>query len=164
MPQIQQIGTFASQIFWLVVTFVALYLILRYTAIPKITRVLEQRRERLDGDLERAASLSQEAEATLAEYEASLAEGRAKAQEAIRQTTDAMAAKAADEHASLSERLAKEVRDAEARIASARDAAIADIRTVSAEVAQTAVERLAGVEVDKKSAEAAAKAAADARS
>jgi F-type H+-transporting ATPase subunit b len=164
MPQLQQIGTFPSQVFWLVVTFVALFLILRYAAIPKITRVLEQRRERIDGDLERAASLQQEAEATLAEYEAAPANGRAKAQEAIRQTSDAMAAKAAADHAALGERLAKEVREAEARIESVRDAAIADIRSVSADVAQTAVERLAGLKVDKKSADAAVKAAADARS
>jgi F-type H+-transporting ATPase subunit b len=164
MPQIQQIGTFPSQVFWLVVTFLVLFVILRYAAIPRITAVLEQRRDRIEGDLERAATLKQEAEATLAEYEAAVASGRAKAQQVIRQTADDMAAKATAEHAALGKRLTDQLREAEARIAGARDAAIADIRSVSAEVAQSAAERLAGLKVDKRSAEAAVKAAAESRS
>jgi F-type H+-transporting ATPase subunit b len=164
MPQLEQISTYASQVFWLVVTFVVLYLIMRYVAIPKITAVLEQRRDKMEGDLDRAAALKQEAEATLAEYEAAVASGRAKAQEVIRRTTEEMSEKATAEHQALGQRLADQIREAETRIDEARDAALADVQAMSADVAQTAVERLAGLKVDKRSADAAVKAAAEARS
>lgn len=163
MPQIQQLGTYPSQVFWLFVTFVVLFLIMRFAVIPKITQVLEQRRDKMEGDLERAAALKEEAEATLAEYEAAVASGRAKAQEVIRQTGEEMSNRATAEHQALGQRLAGQVREAEARIAGARDAALADIQSMSAEVAQAAAERLAGLKVDKKSADAAVKAATQAR-
>ena len=164
MPQLQQLGTYPSQVFWLFVTFVVLFLVMRFAVIPKITQVLEQRRDKMEGDLDRAAALKEEAEATLAEYEAAVANGRAKAQEVIRQTAEEMSNKATAEHQEVAKRLAEQIREAEGRIAEARNAAMADVRSMSAEVAQTAVERLAGLKVDKKSADAAAKAAADARS
>ena len=43
MPQIQQLDTFISQIFWLVVTFVGLFIFLRLVALPKVTEVLDAR-------------------------------------------------------------------------------------------------------------------------
>lgn len=163
MPQLQQLGTYPSQVFWLFVTFVVLFLIMRFAVIPKITRVLEQRRDKMEGDLDRAAALKEEAEATLAEYEAAVASGRAKAQQVIRQTGEEMSTRATAEHQELGQRLAQQIREAEARIGEARDAALADVQSMSAEVAQAAAERLAGLKVDKKSADAAVKAAADSR-
>ena len=163
MPQLQQLGTYPSQVFWLLVTFVVLFLIMRFAVIPKITRVLEQRRDKMEGDLDRAAALKDEAEATLAEYEAAVASGRAKAQQVIRQTGEEMSNRATAEHQALGQRLAQQIREAEARIGEARDAALADVQSMSAEVAQAAAERLAGLKVDKKNADAAVKAAAESR-
>ena len=163
MPQLEQINTFASQLFWLVISFVVLFLVMRYAVIPRITTVLEQRRDKIAGDLERAASLKQEAEATLAEYEAAVADGRGKAQAVIRQMTEDMSSKAQAEHATLGETLAKQIDEAEARIESAKQQALDEIQSVAAEVTQTAAERLAGMKVDKRSASAAVKAAAEAR-
>ena len=40
MPQLEQISTFPSQIFWLVVTFVGLLIFLRLVALPKVTEEL----------------------------------------------------------------------------------------------------------------------------
>lgn len=163
MPQLEQINTFASQLFWLVISFVVLFLVMRYAVIPRITKVLEQRRDKISGDLEKAASLKEEAEATLSEYEAAVADGRAKAQAVIRQMTDEMASKAQAEQAKLGEQLAKQIDEAEARIETAKQQALDDIQSVAAEVTQTAAQRLAGLKVDKRSANAAVKAAAEAR-
>ncbi len=163
MPQLEQINTFSSQLFWLVICFVALFLVMRFVAIPRITSVLEKRRDRVSGDLEKAASLKEEAEKTLAEYEAAVADGRAKAQEVIRQMTEEMSAKSAAEHAELGKRVAKQIDEAEDRIEAAKREALDDIQSVAADVAQSAAERLAGVKVDKRSANSAVKAAAEAR-
>lgn len=152
MPQLEQIDTFASQLFWLVVTFVGLYLFLRVVALPKISTVLEQRQSRISADLEKAALLKEEAEAVLAEYEKAAEEGRAKAQAAIREAQEELSAEAAKRHEALGEKLAQQVREAEERIAKEREDAVKNIRDVAVDLAQTATERLVGTKVDAKSA------------
>jgi len=159
MPQLEQIHTFASQLFWLVVTFAALYFFLRAVALPKITSVLEQRQSRISADLEKAALLKDEAEGVLAEYEKAAEEGRAKAQAAIREAQEELSAEAAKRHDALGEKLAKQVREAEERIAKEREDALKNIRDVAVDLAQAATERLVGAKIDAKSAQTAVDAA-----
>ena len=45
MPQLEQIATYPSQVFWLVVTFVALFLIMWRVAVPRISDALEARQQ-----------------------------------------------------------------------------------------------------------------------
>ena len=83
MPQLDP-STFAPQLFWLLVTFVLLYLAMWKIALPKIGSILQDRQERIDDDLEKAEKLKQDAEAVREAYEKTVAEGRNKAQETIR--------------------------------------------------------------------------------
>ena len=73
MPQLEQISTYLSQIFWMVLTFGVLYFIMWKSALPRITIVLQERQEHIENDLQKAESVKQEAEAVLAAYEASVA-------------------------------------------------------------------------------------------
>ena len=75
MPQLES-ATFISQIVWLAVTFLALYVVMARIALPRIGEVLEARQDRIAHDLDTAASLKAEAEAALAAYETSIAEAR----------------------------------------------------------------------------------------
>lgn len=84
MPQLEQLYTFPSQVFWLVVTFVALFFFLRQVALPKVTEVLDARRRKIEGDLEKAAALKSDAEKVLAQYQAAVAKGREEAQTLLR--------------------------------------------------------------------------------
>src|SRR5437868_12051097 len=72
--------TFASQIFWLVITFVALYLLISRIAVPRIGGIIEAREKRIAGDLAEAQQLKADSEAALAAYEKSLADARNRAQ------------------------------------------------------------------------------------
>lgn len=155
MPQLEQIHTFASQLFWLAVTFALLYAFLRLVVLPKITTVLEQRQSRISADLEKAALIKEEAESVLAEYEKASEEGRARAQAAIREAQEALSAEAAKRHEALGEKLGQQVREAEERIAKEREDAVKNIRDVAVDLAQTATERLIGAKVDAKGAAAA---------
>ena len=60
MPQLDS-STYVGQIFWLLLTFVPLYLILWKVALPRIASVLEQRQEKIEDDLVRAEKLKVEA-------------------------------------------------------------------------------------------------------
>ena len=59
LPQLD-IATYASQIFWLTVTFVVLYFLVAKIAMPRIAEVLEGRQERIEDDLDKAETLKKE--------------------------------------------------------------------------------------------------------
>ncbi|MEE9481077.1 MAG: F0F1 ATP synthase subunit B' [Kiloniellales bacterium] len=163
MPQFD-FSTFPSQIFWLVITFVALYFALGRTAIPKIAEVLEARQRKIDDDLERATELELQAKEVLTAYEAGLAEARDRAQGVVRQTAEEMTAAAEAQHQELAAKLAAEVEAAEGRIEAAKTDALANIRQVASEVARAATQRLIGVEVDPGKADEAVAAVLKERS
>jgi F-type H+-transporting ATPase subunit b len=152
-------NTFLPQLFWLIVTFGLLYVIVGRAILPRIAGVLEARQKRIDDDLDRAAAVKDDAESVLATYEKTMADGKAEAQGLLRQAAEEMAAEAAKRHEGLAAKLAEDVGAAEARILEAKTAAVDNIGQVAGEVAQAAIRRLIGVEIDQASAGKAVKAA-----
>jgi F-type H+-transporting ATPase subunit b len=143
MPQLDA-ATFPSQLVWLAITFVLLYLALTRVALPRIAEVLESRHNRIAADLERAGRMKDEAVQVLADYEKALTEARAHAQGQLKAAADEMAAVAAQREAEAAGRLAAQTKAAETRIAAAKEAALGNLRTLAVEVAGAAVERLIG--------------------
>src|SRR6185437_1546384 len=72
-------GTFVPQLVWLTLTFGLLYVLLKRFALPRVGEVIEERRERVQRDLEKAQNLKAETEQALANYEQTLAEARTRA-------------------------------------------------------------------------------------
>jgi F-type H+-transporting ATPase subunit b len=143
MPQLDPAG-FVPQLFWLAVTFLILFLLMKFLAVPRVGRVIEARRQQLDRDLGRAAELKAQAEGVLAAYERALATARAEAQATLRQTTERLAAEAAERQRQLAATLAEQVEAAELRIAASKDEALADIRGVAVDVGRAIVDKLTG--------------------
>ena len=80
MPQFETAAPFFwSQVFWLIVAFVVLYLLMSKIALPRIAEVLEERQDKIDDDLAKAEKLKNEAEQVLAEYEKAIADARSSA-------------------------------------------------------------------------------------
>lgn len=145
MPQLN-IAEYPTQIFWLIVTFVPLYLFLWRVVLPRIGEVLEARQRHIDSDLEKATNLRQEAEEVLAEYEKALAAARDKAAAAVKKTADEMTARSAERHEAFGKRLAEQTREAEARIGEAQREAVGNLKAVANEIAAAATSKLIGVE------------------
>ena len=78
--------TFPNQIFWLVVTLVAIYFILTRIALPRIASVLAERQGTLTNDLAAAEDLKRQAVEAEAAYNKALAEARAEAQKIAEET------------------------------------------------------------------------------
>lgn len=147
MPQFDP-AVWPTQLFWLTVSFVILYLLMARVALPRISTILEEREFRINDSLRRAESLKQDAEAAVAAYEKLMADARAKAQEQVHSVRERAAQDAAERHAELNDRLSAEVAAAETRIAAARDQAIGELRGLAVDVAGAAVERLVGETLD----------------
>jgi F-type H+-transporting ATPase subunit b len=158
MPQFDFLS-FPSQIFWLVVTFVALYFIISRFAIPRIGDVMEQRQKMIDDDLERATQLKADTDAAIQTYEKALAEARAKAHEVMKGAQDEMSRKAEERNRDVAEKLAQQIAEGETRIGKARDEALASIREVATDAAKAVADKVAGVGIADDKAEAAVAAA-----
>jgi F-type H+-transporting ATPase subunit b len=143
MPQFDP-SQFPPQIFWLVISFVALYWLMSKVALPRIKDVLEEREFRINDNLRKAENLKKDAEDAMAAYEKLMADARVRAQEQVNAVRERALADAHERHAELSERLAAEIAAAEARIAATRDDAVAGMREMALEAAGLAVERLIG--------------------
>ena len=151
MPQLD-FATFPTQIFWLCVTFLLLYLVMWKVVIPRISGVLEERQSRVENDLERAEQLQLEATSVLAAYEESISNGKLEAQNIIQEATLQIAENQAHLEAEALERISAMTAEAEGKINAARNAAIADIKSVAAELVQITVLKLSGSEVSKEEA------------
>ncbi|MFA6019521.1 MAG: F0F1 ATP synthase subunit B' [Rhodospirillales bacterium] len=154
MPQLN-IAMFPTQLFWLAVCFVALYLLVNYVIVPRVGTVLDERQKRIDDNLERAGTLKAEAEQAIAVYEKALAEARAKAQETLREKAAAMQAEAESRTRALSEKLSADIKAGEAKVLAAREAAIEGVRQLAAEVAGDLAARLTGGAVEAAKAKTA---------
>jgi F-type H+-transporting ATPase subunit b len=147
MPQLDP-SSFLSQLVWLALTFIPLFLILWKVALPKVGAALEARRQRIAADLDAATALKDEAAKVLAAYQKALYSAHEAARAELKKVADEAAASATKHQAELGAKLAAEIKAAEARIASAQDAALANIRDVAGEAAAAATERLIGVKVE----------------
>jgi len=147
MPQLD-VSTYATQVFWLAITFTTLFIIMWKVAIPKIINVLEARQDKIDSQLNRAETLKKEAEAAMAAYEASLTEARTKAAATVTEAAAKIAELTHDSETELAQRLNKKLSDSEKAIDKAKNDALKDMRTVAVEVAQSATEKLIGETID----------------
>jgi len=158
MPQFDP-ALFTPQLFWLLLTFIALYALMALVALPRIGAVLDERQRKIDDNLEKAALLKAEADAAIAAYEKALADSRAQAQKVIREAGDRLAREADERNRAQAARLADLIKSGEARIAAAKAEALANVRTVASDVAGAVVERLIGRAAPAKRLETAVAAA-----
>ena len=163
MPQFDPTA-FAPQLFWLAVTFAVLFFAMWRFALPRISNIMEARQQRIDADLDKAASVKEEADRVLAEYEQAQAAARDKAAVVIKQAGDRMAVESAARHEAFGAELKERTRAAEQRIAAAKDAALANIKTVAVEAARAATAKLIGVEAPVEQVRDAVEATARKRS
>lgn len=147
MPQLD-LATFPPQLIWLGITFILLYVLMAWVGLPRVGRIINARRDRIEGDLEKAQQMKAEAEAVIAAYEKALAEARAQAQQTLKETTDRLNAEAAERQRQLAEKLAGETAAAERRIVEAKNAALGNLKAMAVEVARAAGAKLVGGEID----------------
>jgi F-type H+-transporting ATPase subunit b len=149
--------TFASQLVWLAIAFVLLYVLMSRLALPRVASIIEDRQKRIAGDLADAERLKQESDAAVAAYEKALADARARAQTIANETREKQQAQADATRKTLEAGLNAKLADAEKSIAATKQAAMANVRAIAEDAARAIIERLIGTAPnDKAVAEAVA--------
>lgn len=154
MPQLD-FSTYAPQLVWLAIVFAIFYVLMAWVGLPRVGGILAARRDRIEGDLDKAAQMKAEAEAVIAAYERALAEARVEAQATIREMTERLNAEAAERQHKVAEQLSAETAAAERRIVEAKNAALANLRDVAIDVTRAATAKLTGSDIDSARAAAA---------
>ena len=151
--------TFASQLIWLALFFIGLYLLMSRVALPRDGSIIAARRAQIEKELGEANRLKQESDAAIAAYEKTLADARANAQAIGAKKRDELMAEADKRRKTLEDQLHRQLEGAEKTIAATKTAAMGNVRGIASDAAAAIVERLIGTAPSDK---AVADAVADA--
>jgi F-type H+-transporting ATPase subunit b len=158
MPQLD-VNAWPPQLFWLAVTFLALYFIISRIVIPRTGGVIEGRKNQIDGDLAAAQRFKEDTDKAVAEYEKALAVARGKAYAIAQETRDKLNAEVDTARAKLDAELAGKIAQAEKAIQATRSKALAAVGELATDIAADIVSQLTGTRVTKTdAAKAVAKA------
>jgi F-type H+-transporting ATPase subunit b len=136
--------TFASQLVWLAIAFVALYLVVAKLALPRVGGIFAARRERVESDIGEARRLREEADAALAAYDKALADAHGRGRGIASEMHTRLVAEGETRRKALEAELNAKLAEAEKQIAATKQAAMANVRGIATEAAAAIVERLIG--------------------
>ncbi len=139
-----QKDTFASQLVWLTVAFVLLYVLTAKVVVPRIGGIFAAREGKVAGDMAEATRLKGESDEVLATYEKALADARGRAQTMAGETRSRLNAEAEERRKQLEAELNAKLAEAERTIAASKAAAMTNVRGIAVEAAAAIVERLIG--------------------
>ncbi len=143
MPQLDP-HSYASQLFWLAVFFLLIFLFLRFVGLPRVTAIIDQRAKTIGGDIATAERLQVEAAEAEKTYEKTMAEARASARQLLAETHEqnvqALTAKTREATAASD----RQVADAVTRIEAQQVEALKSIRDVALGLAADITAKLAG--------------------
>jgi F-type H+-transporting ATPase subunit b len=140
-------ATFSSQLIWLALTFGALYVLLKRVALPRVGDVIDERRDRIVRDLDAAERLKGETDKALAGYEQALVDAKSKAGNIAKEAQGKLTADIDRERAGVEKTIATKLADAESRITTMKNKALASVNDIATETAGAIVARLGGGEV-----------------
>lgn len=141
MPQFD-FSVFPSQLFWLVICFFTMLFVMSKFIIPKTAEMVNLRREKIDGDLERAAEIKEQVEQALEKYNKALQDANVKANISLQKTKDELAETINRRQADLSARLKSEIEAGEKKIAASKEKALQKVEEASAELAVEVLNKL----------------------
>ncbi len=126
------VATFQSQLFWLALSFILLYVLLSKLILPKLGGIIEERKNKIASDLDEAARMKAEADETLVEMDKQLAAARADARAKAEATRSEIDKAIATTSEAKSAELDKTLADAEVRISKMKAEAMANVSDIAA--------------------------------
>lgn len=143
MPQLDP-SSFASQIFWLIITFSFLYMVLSRVTLPRITSIFQDRNARIENDLSRAEQLKNDATQAEKRYQAILTEGREKAQKILQEAQADIQAEIQKRHHQMDETLASQFKEADHRIAEIKKKSESQLAKITDELSELIEKKIFG--------------------
>ena len=140
MPQFNA-STFPTQIFWLVLSFVLLYLLTSFLILPRVRDNLRLRKNKISNDLERAELIKLQIEKLVNEYDLKISKAKGRANETLKGAFEKSDQDMALQIDNIKKKIVKKLSEAEME-------ALEYKKKISSETSETAVE-IAAIVVKK---------------
>lgn len=140
--------SFSSQLVWLALVFAILYFVFSRFSLPKISRVVETRNDKIKLDRDTAERMTLEAQAVMEAYEKGLTQARNDSAKYHAEATEAMKKKTEETMQAFVEKGEKQMVATEKRLAESKDKVMDEMHTIAAEIASAAAEKIVGISTD----------------
>ena len=148
MPQLD-FSTFLPQIFWLLISLSFLYIVLSRYALPRVSDVIEERKDIIAQDIDSAKEYSEESEKAIEELNLKLSEAKTSSQNLINKSIQDIKEDSEIKKSSLIKKINNEISEAEGEIKEKKETALAEISSISESLAIEMLESLSVGEIDK---------------
>jgi F-type H+-transporting ATPase subunit b len=146
MPQLEQIESFISQLFWLGVFFVILFVVLTYFTLPKIRAFLNKREEFVNSHLSKQDELIKKAEYLVENYETKLKEAREQANKIINEARDQALSESEKLIKATEEKIQSEIKATEERVSKEKNQALLELNTQLKDSASTFLSKITNID------------------
>ncbi len=147
MPQLD-LSTWISQIFWLIITFTAMYVVMSTLILPRMTSILERREQKISGDLKRAEELRADAQNIIEEYTEHLKSAREEAHVIIADATTKVTEEQDIRIAEFREKTRKITELSINAVLEAKKDALQEVDAMAVQVAGDVLDKVVGVKVN----------------
>ena len=141
MPQLE-IATYPSQIFWLVVSFLILYLIMSRIIIPKISSVIKSRESEIKNNIHISEQMYKDTEITNNEYEETKKKIENEAREIINHLKQTTNKKINHSTELLKKRLEQKLEKNEQEIINKKKKVLKEIKKISLNLSEEILKKL----------------------
>ena len=146
LPQFNT-DTFASQLFWLTISFGLLYFFFAKSSLPKLSATIEDRLTTIKTDIEQADTLSAEAEETKTSYEQAMTGAHEDARAYVAGAVAELRKDAEKDSEAFKEKSAKEVQKLEAQAEAAKEKIKSELAETAQNLTQEIVAKLSPLSV-----------------
>ena len=153
MPQLDP-TYWASQVFWLTLVFVVLYISISKFYLPKIKSNLENRDNKIKEDLDYANKFKEQSEAKLKEYQIILENAKKEVAKIHLDSKNILNKSIQSKKDSMEKEIEKEIAKAQKEIVDLKKNAISSIQNISVNIASNIIENISGDKFNESSVQA----------
>ncbi len=138
---------YASQSFWMLVTFCAMFLTVWRLVMPAMRATVDVRRSKIEEDIKQTEILKTEAARLLKELDAARASVRENTARLMAQAQEQAQAQTAQSESEFTARLNEHIVQKEQALKQARESALREVAAISGELADAIVRKIGGITV-----------------
>ena len=148
MPQLEQTEFFISQLFWFFLTFSFLLLFLWRVSLPRISKVLENRENKINNDIETAKKQQIEAEEIQNKIEEQLLEAQNQGISLIKESQERMNQESIEELKKIDKELNKKLNDSSQAIQNQKKESLNKIDKDVTDISKLILSKLSSINVE----------------
>ncbi len=154
MPQLDP-TYWASQAFWLILVFTILYILISKIHLPKIKNNLDDRENKIKGDLESANEFKEQSEAKLKEYDTILENAKKEVSKILLESKNILDKNIQSKKNLIEKEIEKEILKAQKEITELKKSSLSSIQKISENIASNLIENISGEKLNESSIKAA---------